>query len=488
MEDADLVIRKIEKTVLDRFRNQRLLLKQFGEDGIRVYSALGENRSMGQMLAESRVSEDKFIEILDFMDREGVITTAHAGPGSLRYVPPPPEPKNQPAPERTAEPRAARPAYGGIEPITPFEAPAPSGAEPRPSTAEGKNREPSPPAAGGETGWPGRGERAMEHGALEGQEAEKAGEPGPEGRGEGQAKSGRGQAPAFGEREGRGAIRPGSEEMILPSDFETRKVMPEDMLSPIERMIFDKFGKTGVDVYNLIDGEKTAEEILLETGISESKLVEILEFMDDQGIIKLEKPEQAGRPPEAPQVQREPQEEPAFEPMVEEKPEASLPQTGVKVAPAELPSKTRLGIFRRFAVAANLSVRYPFAGRRLFAEIDGIKDTVQLSKRTRIPFAKMDRILKTLKKREAIEVKPIIEAEVKERYGDEGVSVYRRYGREGLLIYELIGKEASLKDIVVTSSVEPKKGADIIVYIHTMLGIDMPLDKKMLYQQLGVKP
>jgi hypothetical protein len=66
---------------------------------------------------------------------------------------------------------------------------------------------------------------------------------------------------------------------------------PEDLLSPLEKIIFNKFGKEGVDVYNLIDGEKTAEQILNETGVSESKLVEILDLVtvvvdveDDQDV------------------------------------------------------------------------------------------------------------------------------------------------------------------------------------------------------------
>ncbi|MCX6769863.1 MAG: hypothetical protein NT051_04260 [Candidatus Micrarchaeota archaeon] len=70
------------------------------------------------------------------------------------------------------------------------------------------------------------------------------------------------------------------------------------MLSPLEKILFDQYGEVGVRVYNLIDGEKTAEEILRETGMSEAKLVEILEFMDERGIIKLEKP--AGSPSSPP--------------------------------------------------------------------------------------------------------------------------------------------------------------------------------------------
>ena len=61
-------------------------------------------------------------------------------------------------------------------------------------------------------------------------------------------------------------------------------------LSPVEKIISDKYGDVGLKVYALIDGQRTAEEIMQETGLTEPKLVEILDFMDAQGIIKLDYP------------------------------------------------------------------------------------------------------------------------------------------------------------------------------------------------------
>ncbi|PIT84282.1 hypothetical protein COU37_03885 [Candidatus Micrarchaeota archaeon CG10_big_fil_rev_8_21_14_0_10_45_29] len=75
----------------------------------------------------------------------------------------------------------------------------------------------------------------------------------------------------------------------------------EHHYSPMEKAILEQYGQSGLNVYSLIDGERTAEQILHETGISETRLVEILEFMNKKGIIKLERPATAPshRPAEA---------------------------------------------------------------------------------------------------------------------------------------------------------------------------------------------
>ena len=99
----------------------------------------------------------------------------------------------------------------------------------------------------------------------------------------------------------------------------------EEELSPVERIIKDKYGETGIKVYKLIDGQRTAEEIIKETGVSESKLVEMLDFMDEEGIIKLEYPGGEKKKEEpAPTVA-----ESGFKPLAEEEDEA-IENSGAK--------------------------------------------------------------------------------------------------------------------------------------------------------------
>ena len=59
----------------------------------------------------------------------------------------------------------------------------------------------------------------------------------------------------------------------------------------IEDTIRDRYGENGVRVYNLIDGQKNTEQIMNEAGVSESFLMDILQFMQDRGVIKMKYPD-----------------------------------------------------------------------------------------------------------------------------------------------------------------------------------------------------
>ncbi len=55
----------------------------------------------------------------------------------------------------------------------------------------------------------------------------------------------------------------------------------------LQRNLFDKYGAEGVSIYSFIDGKKSAEEIRAELNMRPEKIVEILDFMDQEGIIQL---------------------------------------------------------------------------------------------------------------------------------------------------------------------------------------------------------
>ena len=57
-----------------------------------------------------------------------------------------------------------------------------------------------------------------------------------------------------------------------------------------ERIIQKRYGTLGIRVYSLIDGKKTAEEIMRKLNMVESKFLEILTFMEQSGIIMLNYP------------------------------------------------------------------------------------------------------------------------------------------------------------------------------------------------------
>ena len=72
------------------------------------------------------------------------------------------------------------------------------------------------------------------------------------------------------------------------------KIPEKFVLSPVEKEIFDKYGDIGLRAYKLIDGQRTAAEVMRETRLTEARLVEMLDFMDERGIIKLDYPKGQG--------------------------------------------------------------------------------------------------------------------------------------------------------------------------------------------------
>src|SRR3989338_10851587 len=52
----------------------------------------------------------------------------------------------------------------------------------------------------------------------------------------------------------------------------------------------DKFGSVGPKVYDLIDGVTTTDQIMKETGVTEKRLVEILNSLEEHGLIKFDYP------------------------------------------------------------------------------------------------------------------------------------------------------------------------------------------------------
>lgn len=550
MSDAalEIVPERHEKGPLDRYKNQSLLLKEFGEDGLNVYNGIDGEKTAGDLLKETGISEDKFVEILEFMEKNGIITISTVGVEKLRIGKKPlkeepkekkkqaKEVKKQPEEEpeeeeKTAkktpkeeepaeeeetleeEPEEKKPAEELEEEEKPIEEEEEPTEEEEPEEEEKPRRKPSrkeeekkprkrappreeepeeeeeetsiikpipeekpeeeeekpeekeeeaPPVEEEE-----EIEKKVEEEAPEEEEAE-------EGKPEEEVKE---EAPAEEEKP------PVKEEAALP------KKKPEE-LSPFEKIIHDKYGDVGVEIYNLIDGEKTAEEILVETGISEVKLVEILEFMDSQGIIRLEKPEEeAKKPAPAPS----PEKEMEFKPMTEEMPfqkeeEARMGVAGelVEIVPIDVPMKVELNILQRAQLTLLLTSKYRDKGLKVYNAIDGTKSMIDLAVEAGMSLNDLDLMLGDLGKNNMLLFRTLAREDVEGRYGTSGFSVYKRYGRDGILLYEMIGKAESLKDIIMRSRMEPKRAIEIFLFIHKVLGIDIPLDKKALYAQLGL--
>ena len=261
------------------------------------------------------------------------------------------------------------------------------------------------------------------------------------------------------------------------------KPKEEKELTPVEKIIYDKYGKIGLDVYNRIDGIRTAEQIMSEVGISEEKLVEILNFLEEKGIIKLEHPEKKKKAEEKKEK---------FGPITGELEEVEEERPIAEVSPIELPIKSKgVDVIKGIKSRASVLISYGSEGGKIFDSIDGKNDVIQISKKVRVPVYTVKKVLKDLEKEGVVVLKPLTRKEIRKRYGEDAYTIFKKYGLEGVMLYELIGGEMSLKqmaDMIYSDKKEKGNIVEIFLFIHKVLGIELPVDKELLYKQLGLEP
>ena len=442
--DFEMRLKKEAKSSLQSFRDQSLLRRKFGDEAVKLYNLIDSGKSASGLMSALGMKEETFVEILEFMNNNAMVSIV------------PSEPSVQQNWHEAAD-----------------------------------------------------GERATGGSVDETSSSDKEIVP--------------------------NRALPASIPSISPA-ASLEKEIDEDSLSPLEKVLYRKHGSIGVRIYNLIDGEKTAEEILRETGVSEAKLVEILEFMDEQGIIKLEKPEEKAAPPPSGDSDggdgkgdgegggedkggdfedkedgvedggEKPAREPRFKPIVEDVPEGKpfqasvapkkeekqvkkeeIDEPGDDIVMVDVPVMARLSLLQKAMMFTELSTKFPPSARQLFDMTDGKRDFVELSLSIGMPLFDIDSVMAYFGKKGFITFRQLDRNEIRDRYGEDGFAIYKRFGREGLLIYEMIGKEASLRDIILKSKVEPDRAIEIFSFIHKVLGLDIPLDRDLIYRQIGLK-
>jgi len=494
MTDApDYKISKLEKGPLQRFKNQNLLLKKFGEVGLQVYKVITGKRTTSELQKDLGLEKDIFDQIIGFMHDAGMVelTPVSAPEGereeaSLEALPeeipaeemesrpePEPEPEHEmedeheaegieaeeePEPEEESEEgKVGEDDIAPIEPIDDIEPiePEPEEEEPEPKKKAAKKKPKKEDE--GETDLEPIDFEPIEEAPPEPEPEAKSAEPGisPFESWGGEAES----------EEGKGH-------------------------SPVEKIIFDKYGDVGLKVYALIDGQRTAEEIMGETGLTESKLVEILDFMDEQGIIKLDYPKQkAMAEPEFPKAQEAhaapSTEADTFAPMTEG--DLVLGKVAAPVPdPVEVPKKAPLDFVKSVQLKAQLMLKFRDKGQKLYDLIDGENDVLDLCLKLDVPLFELYTMLQFMIELGMVSVQGASRDQVRKKYGDDGFAVYKRYGREGLLLYELIGKEMTMIQMADRITRDRAKVLDMFIFIHKVLGIELPIDRSVLAKQLGI--
>ncbi|MCX6769862.1 MAG: hypothetical protein NT051_04255 [Candidatus Micrarchaeota archaeon] len=146
-----------------------------------------------------------------------------------------------------------------------------------------------------------------------------------------------------------------------------------------------------------------------------------------------------------------------------------------------------LTLLQRAVLFTDISTKFDKRTSELMRMIDGKRDFIGLSLATGMALHEIDAVMAYFGKKGFVSFRQLERQEIKKNYGEDGFAIYKRYGREGLLLYEMIGKEASLKDIILKSKIDPERTIDIFMFIHKVLGLDVPLDRDAIYRQIGMK-
>jgi len=520
-EGLDYIIKKAEESAVQKFKNQNKVLKRFKKPGLKVYKAITRKGLSGAELSEkSGVPPEELAEIVSFMEKAGMVEleAGEAKGGKETKKEERKEEKKEeekPVHKEEVPPAAPRPpprAPIGIH-ISPASGKPPSvpALPPRaPPAAPPKFQPRVPPRGASEEIRPiseeemERGERIPEEKPKPPKAEEKEIEEKPAAREEEEELK-----PLEFEEEKKPAAPPRAPPPQAPPEAE------EEYLTPSEKAIKDRYGEVGLKVYGFIDGQRTAEQIMRETGVTEAQLIEMLDFMEKKGIIRLEHPERRRAPPPPPRAAAPmappgaappgmappigPQLRPPagavqapktmFSPMVEEKPELGAQISDKELASVSLdvPAKTTKDIIAEIRAKAQVMLKFGKVYVKAFELMDGKRDVVDLTLQLKLPLYKIYDVLKFLQELKVIMLKPSAREDIRRKYGEDGYSVYKKYGREGVLLYQLIGKEMSLKEMAALTTLEPSKVIDMFLFIHKLLGIELPIDEEVLRERLGIK-
>lgn len=534
-EGTGSLIQKLEETKVQMLKNKNKILKRFGKPGLKAYRGIVKGGvSLGELSEKSGIPEGELAEIVEFMEKAGIVEVSGEIPakpaagGEKKAAPPPREIPRPPAPappaapprppasrEEKPKPGARKPSGFEIKPISDEEIGEEEEAEEKKRKEEFRRQPPE----------------------VEPEEIAPPPEPPPR-KPESKPPPGitpiefEEKAPAPPREPPRAPREPPKEEPPpLPPEEEAVEEEPEEeFLTPSEKAIRERYGETGLLVYSYIDGQRTAEQIMRDAKVTEAQLIEILDFMEKKGIIRLEHPAKRGPPPPPPRAPpprmpppamgprppagpmpppavgtrppaamppragappaQSPQAKSMFAPMVEEQHTVAGPISEKELAAISLdvPSKATKGnILLEVQAKAQTMLKFGKEYSRAYEMMDGTKDVVEVCVALKIPLHKLYEMLKFLQGMNAVALKPEPREDIRKRYGEDGYSVYKKYGREGVMLYQLIGKEMSLKEMAALTTTDPNRIIEMFMFIHKLLGIELPIDEDVLRERLGIQ-
>ncbi|MEM4366654.1 MAG: hypothetical protein QW035_00790 [Candidatus Anstonellales archaeon] len=465
MMGSEFTIRKMKKGTLERFKDQNKLIKQFGKDAVLLYKLIGEETTSTKLIEQSGLEESYVLSIVNFMKENGIIQVVE---GVLPEAPPVPVKEEKGVIKIEGEfegpPKEEIEFEREEKEVKELEV-----EEPKPKGRKGKKKEVMPKEELEEE----KPEEKIEEGPAEikepkpGEIEEEKAEVGPKEELEEEKpeeKIEEGPKEEFEEEvEER---EEGAKEIAEGMPKEEPDEAPAEE-SPLDK-IMDKYGEAGLKVYSLIDGKKSVEDIANEVGTSQDRVIEMLDFMEKEGIIKMErKGEKDEKSPYAPMVEGESE--------ILEKGESEV----------EVPKVVKKGIIKDLQIKTDLMLKFGDIGNTIFGLIDGKRSVIDIMLLSGAPMKTIEEVIKHLGSQGVVEVSMMARLDIRRRFGEDGYIVYKKYGKSGLALYELVGTDKGLKDMLKIVGCAKEKLVDMFAFIHGVLGIDIPVDKTMLMEQLG---
>jgi hypothetical protein len=154
------------------------------------------------------------------------------------------------------------------------------------------------------------------------------------------------------------------------------------------------------------------------------------------------------------------------------------------LSPVDIPVKAPVGIVKSVQIKAKILMKFSDTGGKIYELADGKNDIIDIFLKVDAPLYAIVEIIQFLLENGGILLKPMPRVDIKKKYGDDGYAVYKKYGKEGLALYELIGKDMSLKQMAGRVVKDKAPLEDMFLFIHQVLGIELPIDKEVLKKQL----
>ncbi|MCX6773728.1 MAG: hypothetical protein NTY68_01890 [Candidatus Micrarchaeota archaeon] len=271
------------------------------------------------------------------------------------------------------------------------------------------------------------------------------------------------------------------EEITSENEEQPEEKEEKPSLTPAEMIVHDKYDDLGVAIFRLIDGKRSVAEVAKESNTSQEKVMEVLKYLDEVGLISLGGGEEAkgAGAPQAPGEEK-------FAPLSEESELSTMSideqKEGIKVA------KVRSsGFVDKMKMNVSIVFKYGKSGRELLEFISEKKEAnvVNLAIKLNIPISVVEDIVNFLKAQNYVELSLMSREDIKKSFGYDAYIIYKRYGKKGVVFYEVIDKDIPLKRIAeLISEKDATKIIEIFKLIRDVLGIDLPINDDAIRREL----